>query len=445
MAKKKQINTDNVVIHDLTLVSPDRARKDIGTLKGAVENAELVHYPNRTNLYDIYYDVLTMDGHLSGIVEKRLNQTLNKRVLFKKSNGDYDDDLGALLNGSKGRQLRRLLLESIFWGISGVEFLIGPELNFVEIPRKHIKPEKGLITKSQYGLSEQDAFKYHDMPFVWVVGHARDLGRLLSCTMYALYKRGALGDYAQFVEIFGQPVRIIYYDAHDTATKAELKKTLNEAGSSLALMIPKQAEFQMMDGKTSNGDGKLQETFIKTVCNAEMSIAILGNTETTSASSSSGYAQSKEHAEQQDEIVAADLVLIEGLLNSEKFLKVLSSYGYAVEGGHFEHEMDVDLQQLKTRLEIDEKLAAIVPVEDDYFYETYRLPKPKNYDKLKAEMEARRSAVAKNTGKADPKDDDEQDDDQDDDKKKKLIDRAASGMLNKFFSGLADFFDQARQ
>ena len=81
---------------------------------------------------------------------------------------------------------------------------------------------------------------------------------ILACSMYAIYKRGGFGDFAQYVEIFGQPVRIMKYDAYDTKTKQELKTLLTDSGSSLAMMIPKQAEFEMLDGKTSNGDGKLQ-------------------------------------------------------------------------------------------------------------------------------------------------------------------------------------------
>ena len=35
----------------------------------------------------------------------------------------------------------------------------------------------------------------------------------------------------------------------------DLRRTLDESGSSLVMMIPKQADFEMLDGKTSNGDG----------------------------------------------------------------------------------------------------------------------------------------------------------------------------------------------
>lgn len=437
----KKIDNQSVIINDLTLISPDRTRKDIQTLKNNILSAESVHYPNRVGLYDLYHDVFTLDGFLKGIVGKRIDGVLNKTLKFIDKSGKDNEDLTTLIQSELGRDLITQILESKFWGISGVEFTVGKEFCFESIPRKHIKPEKGLITRSQYGITEENAFKYDEMPFVWVIGKKNDLGLFLSCSMYAIYKRGNFGDWAQYVEIFGQPVRIMYYDAYDTQTKAELKKVLDSSGSSLAMMIPKQAEFSMLDGKTSNGDGKLQDSF-KNACNAEMAICILGNTETTTASKSSGYAQSKEHGEQQDEITASDLIFVENLLNSEKFKQILKSYGYNVEG-KFEFELELNLMKLKLRMEIDTFVSSKVPVGDDYWYKTYGITKPDNYDELKAEMkEANKinddpginTVDETKTYKVDKKVV----------AKNQLLETKKQNLVDKLFKNLADFFDQAQ-
>lgn len=442
--KKEEAAQPTYIIQEINLVSPDRTRKDIQTLKESVVSAESVHYPNRVQLYDLYHDVLSMDGYLRGIVEKRITSVLNKNLKFIDKSGDENHEVSKLMRSNAGRKVIRKILESQLWGISGLEFKVGPKFEVDEIPRKHIKPEKGIITKSQYGSTVENGFPIKDLPFVWVVGDKTDLGLLLACSMYAIYKRGNFGDWAQYVEIFGQPVRIMEYDAYDTKTKEELKKILQEAGNSLAMMIPKQATFQMLDGKQSNGDGKLQQAF-KDACNQEMAIAILGNTETTSASNSSGYAQSKEHGEQQEEIIASDLIFVENCLNSEHFLNILKSYGYDVEGGAFEFELELNLDKLKVRLEIDFKVSERVPVEDDYFYETYGIPKPKNYDKLKEKMEASAepepaekpiSRHLENDKKADPKKDEKTED---------LADVSNPNLLDAILERIADFFDRARR
>lgn len=426
------------IIHDLTLVSPDRSSKDMQSIKIFVQTAEQVHYPNRVGLYDMYHDIWTMDGHLRGIVGKRVGNVLNKRLLFKDKDGQTENPTTDLMRTKKGRDLLKLMMESKIWGVSGVEFVVGDCFEFKEIPRKHINPIKEIITKGQYDQSEANGYKYKEMPFVWVMGDKHDLGILLACSMYAIYKRGALGDFAQYVEIFGQPVRVMYYDAYDTQTKAELRKTLNESGSSLAMMIPKQAEFQMLDGKTSNADGKLQETLIR-ICNDEMSIAVLGNTETTSSSKSSGYAQSAEHADQQDILTAADIIDMENMLNCPEFMYVLESYGYDVAGGCFEYEVDLDLQKLVARLNIDREVSQIVPIDDDYWYNTYKLPKPKNYDELKAKMESKKNTVptTDNPEPANPKTKKKE-------KSTALSEKGKRKFWREFRILLSDFFDPAQ-
>lgn len=446
-------NTENInranniaptyLIHDFTQVSPDRSRKDVQSLKQGVESAELIHFPNRVLLYDLYHDVLSMDGFLTGIIGKRINTVLNKKLKFLDKSGKEVEEVTKIIKTNLGRKLITKILESIIWGVSGVEFKVGKEFEFEEIPRKHIKPEKGIITKSQYGQSSEAGYKIDDLPFAWIIGEKNDLGLLLACSLYAIYKRGNFGDWAQYVEIFGQPVQIMEYDAYDTKTKEELRTILNKSGNSLAMMIPKQASFQMLDGKQSNGDGKLQSSF-KDACNEEMAIAILGNTETTSSSSSSGYAQSKEHGEQQDEITASDLIYVENLLNSKKFLAILKSYGYQIDGGKFEYELDLNLAKLKQRLEIDMAVSEKVPVSDDYWYDTYRIPKPDNYDELKAKMEERVLAIQKQ--KTEPRDEEKPKKDKEPEKPddENLTDFSKPKFLDKFFQSLADFFDQAR-
>ena len=379
-ASKKPQKT---IIHDMRFVSPDRNRKDVATLKGAIQRAESIYVPNRSMLYDLYHDIVTIDGHLSGILQKRTDAVKNKQLKFIDSKSQRVTELDDLIKTSEFNRFIELIVERKFWGLSGVQFLMGEKFEYVEIPRKHIHIYNQTIVNTQY---DYEGFSYADEPMIWVIGDKDDLGRLLQCSMYALYKRSGFGDFAQYVEIFGQPVRIIYYDAYDTKTKEELKKTLDSSGSSLTMMIPKQAQFSMLDGKTSNGNGELQEKLIN-ACNSEMSIAILGNSETTTSSKSSGYAQSQIHENQQLEITKSDLEFVIGILNDAKFITILQSYGYKVDGGKFEFEQEINLDHLKVRLEIDSVVCTKVPVDDDYWYTTYGIPKPKNYDELKAKME----------------------------------------------------------
>ena len=388
--------TPNLVVQEIRIQSADRNKKDVGEFRTALISAESVHHPNRVRLYDLY-DYCLIDGHLSGIFEKRIEEVLNKNLFFEV-NGKKIDLMDDIIESEIFREIVRKIMEAPAWGISGMEFEPGPELEFVEIPRKHIRPHKEMISIEQQG---DEGFSYEDNKMVWVIGKKNDLGYFLKTSPYALWKRGNMGDWAQYIEVFGQPVRVIYYDAYDTKTKMELREVLDESGSSLALMIPKQAQFEMKDGKQSNGTGQLQEKF-KTACDNEMSIVVLGNTEAITSSKSSGYAQSKEHGKQQIQKTKSDMKYVKNMLNSKHFLSILKSYGLPVEGGKFKFEKEIDLEALKLRMEIDEKLDSKVPLGEDYWYNTYGVSKPANYNELVAKREAEKTAMKPDPAKPEP-------------------------------------------
>ena len=362
---KSAHKTDSVIVNELIIRSVDRSKKDILTWRGALVSAESVYYPNRSRLYDLYADVI-LDGHLSGVIAKRIDAVLNKELSFE-CDGKKIREMGTLIQSMHFREIMRTIMETLLWGISGIEFIPGKELEFELIPRKHIKPELGIIAYDQLGV---DGFPYSGLENIWVMGDPKNLGLLLRCAPYSLYKRGGLSDWAQFIELFGQPVRIIKYDSYDEQTKVELKKILDESGSSLSLMIPRQADFEIKDGKQSNCDGNLQLSFIKAL-NEEMSITILGNTETTTSSYSTGYAQSKVHLEQQYEITRSDIIYTAAMLNSPKFINILRTYGYPVASGAFVFSKDMDIDYLQARIAIDKEVAQMVPVPESYWYDTY--------------------------------------------------------------------------
>ncbi|MBX2916438.1 MAG: DUF935 family protein [Cyclobacteriaceae bacterium] len=379
--KSQEIEGTELVVNQINVVSANRTSKDIGTFKTAINSAESVAFPNRVLLYDIY-DQILIDGHLCGVTQKRISNTLNKELHFVDNGGHRIKELDSTINSNEFREVIRAILESIFWGVSGLEFIPGEKLKFKVIPRKHIKPESRTIATNQY--DSIGTINYEYLSHVWVIGESNNLGLLLMAAPYIIYKNNCYGDWAQYIEIFGQPVRVIYYDAHDKKTKMELREVLDESGSSLALMIPKQAEFKLFDGKESNADGELYSKFIKS-CNQDVSVLILGNTETTSSSSKSGLAQAQEHNKQQVEIIKSDLHFVEAMLNSNRFKAILKSYGLPVDQGRFKFCLDIDLESLRERIDIDTKVNNMVPIDPDYFYRTYGIPKPKNFDALMRE------------------------------------------------------------
>lgn len=431
----KELGKDTIVIQQLSLTTVDRTPKDIGTWRDAIRNAESLYAPNRTKLLDLYEDV-RLDGHLTGLVEKRIAFILNKALHFESRDGERVDAMEELLESEVFYDIITQLMESRFFGLSGLEFIPGAALHFKPIPRKHIKIERGIIALTQNDIT---GIPYADNKQLWIVGKPFHMGLYLQCAPYAIFKKGNMSDWAQFIEIFGQPFRVGRYDTHDTETRIALKQALDNMGSSFAAMIPKQAEFEIMDGKQSNANGDLQAKF-REACNEELSVIILGNTETTGKAQGSGYAIAKEHGRQQSYIHQRDMSWLLQQLNSQHFKDILASYGYPVQQGHFAWEKERDLNELVLRLQVDQGVAKEVPFDDDYWYRTYGIDKPANYEQLKADREAQRQALQP----ANPAEAQQQQQQQADARKAAANDLIESpGFIKKLRIALADFFDPA--
>lgn len=420
----------NLVFHQLILRNIDRTPKDVADWRLAHRMAEAVTQPTRRRIFDLYDDVV-LDAHLTGIWKKRVSSVVNKKIMFTKD-GEEQEEFDALIKSKAFRQLRKKLMKLHSHGIVGIEFIPGQQMSWKEIPARHIRPEKKLITIEVDG---EKGFEYQGSSTLWVLENEDEpLGFLLKAAPYALFKKGNYSDWAEFVEIFGQPVIITKYDGYDEKTRTLLTTALEEAGSSLRLMLPKQAEFEMMDGKTSNGDGRLQETF-KNALNNEMSILVLGNTETTTSDNGGSNAKAQIHAGQQLEITKDDLQEELLLLNDTFFLEALKMYGYNTEGGCFQYEDEVDNAALKAELDIDEKLQKLgVPLDHDYFYNKYHRPKPDNYDTIMAEKKAMKNKISGNELDDEPGDDNPDDDTADpankaaNKKQKAAVEKAIAGL-----------------
>jgi len=431
VVKKEPLPAGNLVVNQTIIRPIDRQVKDIEYWRHGHITAERVIYPNRVRLYDLYEDV-KLDGHLIGIMGKRIAGVRNKKLHYYDKSGATVPDMDKLIESLKFRELLKEIILQKAWGLTGIEFIPGSKFDWKLINRKHIKPDTGIISIEQFGI---EGYAYDDLPLVWVIGDAKDYGFLLECAPYALYKRGTMADWSQFSEIFGMPIRVVKYKANDLKTKIELKEVLDESGSALVLMIPEEAGFEIIDGKTTNADGSIYMN-LKKACDDEMSVIVLGVTETTQSSKSSGYAQADVHAAQQFEITKEDIADLQGHLNDEKFIAILQSYGYpVVDGGMFKYEEErQSLSELKDRAAIDMQISNKVPIEDDYWYDTYGIPKPKNYAELRKKMDEQ----AIQDDQADPAFD------QGEKPGKKPL-KFKNSIGYNIRMAIADFFDQARE
>lgn len=418
------------VIQNIIVKPVRRSTQDIESWRTAMKSAE-ADLPRRTLLYDLYADLL-LDGLLGSIIDKRIMAITNSQLTFTIENKPVDE-VEDLQEKQWFEDLLTEVMNARFWGHSLVEFSYsdGGELTCELVPRKHVEPKTGQVLRQQSdikGIPYRKDTRYQ--PWLIEAGTWKSLGLLLPAAQYVIYKRGNFGDWAQFAEIFGMPFRVGKYDGYDEDTRRQLEAALDEAGSAASIVIPKEGDIDFIES-SSKGDGSLYDK-LKNACDEQMSIRILGQTMTTKDTSGSGYAQGIIHQEVEAGIHKADRRYVARILN-DKLTPLLELHGYKAAGGKWAFRQEENLDKKTKKLDIDLRIAERIPVDDDYFYEEYNIPKPTNYTQIKAEADKK-----KQQGQ-DPDPDPKQKKQEQSRDEKKLQDESP-GLLSQLYDSLKNFF-----
>lgn len=369
---------------DILLQAPELFHFDIAKYMNSLTSATAIDMYNRARLYDMYFSAFLTDPHLIGIKRKRLVGACRTPIEFVRNNKP-EDSVNAVLKQPWFRRFRKEVVESELWGFSLFQFYLDTDgnVNYDCIPRKHYDPVKQVVLRYQ---SDVDGEPVDNFSNTLVVGEdPRGLGLMSAIMPYVLYKRGNMGDWAQFCQIFGMPIREYTYDAGDEEARKRLIEDARRQGANAVYIHPKDSALNIIESGNKTGSSDLYKDFTAE-CDSQMSIAMLGNTLTTDAKATGTQALGTVHQEEEDEIKEEDEALILSVLNSPKMFRILQALGLNVEGGEFRfiEAKNIDKTvQLQAVTQLTEKLG--LPIDDDYLYDTFDIEKPENYDQLKAE------------------------------------------------------------
>lgn len=149
-----------------------------------------------------------------------------------------------------------------------------------------------------------------------------------------------------------------------------MENAFKNRGAGASMTMSKNGDIKVV-GTKSTGTVDIHERFADK-CDEQMLIAVLGQTMTTK--DGSAYAQAKVHAQTEDDINKADRRFVQRILNTE-VLPRLAKRGYDVAGGWFHFAEQSENLTKKEQLEIAERVNAIVPIDENYWYETFGVPK----------------------------------------------------------------------
>ncbi|HMQ77127.1 MAG TPA: DUF935 family protein [Flavobacteriales bacterium] len=388
MSQNARIGRQYSITSQLTVARISLRAHDVGDWQQAVNSARNELLPRRKALYELY-DNLVLDAHLAAVMAKRTMNVTNKRLVWQQEGaGD------ALLHAINTDVLRTPWFMHFVEGSMSVVshgstvLELRPEAGRVAacdiLPRANVVPEFGYIAADAAAI-QTPWIHYRTDPYYSTylveVGRPRDLGALVIALPYVLWKRGSLGDWAQYAELFGMPFRVGQYDPWDEATRTKLNTALSEMGGAGYAVIPKGTTVEFHTPSTGGSNqGALYKDLVE-LCNAEISKLFLGQTMTTDQGSS--RSQGEVHKEVEQDITLADMRRVEFLLNWELRPRLIK-LGYPLQGGEFQFDQTRNLP-LETRIDLDIKVAQQLggQVPDRYWYDTYGVPMPGKGDTVK--------------------------------------------------------------
>lgn len=373
---------------DIILQMPELFYFDMRAYVASMQSAEAIDFYSRTRLYDMYRSAL-LDLHLSGIIDKRLVGVSRIPIEFRRD-GKPDDAVNREIRAPWFRRFVKDVLWSKFWGFSLFQFYRDGDgfIGYYKVPWKHYDPVRRVILKRQSDTDGIPVDAFADM--VCVCEDPRSLGMLAELVPMVLYKRGDMADWAQFCQIFGMPIREYTYDAGDEDARRRLLQDARSQGANAVYIHPKESALNLIESANKSGTVDLYERF-KDACNTEMSVRVLGNTLTTDAKTTGTQALGTVHQEEEDHIKADDRDFVLDVLNFT-MRPVFESLGVSTGGGEFSY---VETRTLNPSQQVDviqKAMAMGLPVADDYIYETLLIDRPEDYDRMKAEIQARQDA-----------------------------------------------------
>lgn len=397
VTKTKTKKPDNIIVNQITITPPNRSTQSIKKWRDAIKAAES-QSPRRIELYDLYDDMM-LDGHLTSVIEKRQRAITNSEWVFMRDK-KVDERITKMIQQPWFYEFMNNLIDTKFWGHTAFDFnVVSDKIAYELVPRKHIEPTRGLITKQQ--ILTGDAFMYRESPwekYIIEAGSKPYQGLLMKAAQYVIYKRGGFGSWKEFADIFGMPFRKATYDGFDVGARIKLENALKEAGSAAYVVLPNGTDIEFIQNSSNSGSTTLYDTLIKS-CNAELSKLILGNTLTTEQGDKGARSLGDVHMEVEDGVHLSDILFVTTFLN-DAFKNLLAIHGLPVDGGEFTR-MESKKVDLKSHIDICAKLKneMDLPIGHDYLYETFDVPKPADYD---AQIEKKKMPPAPNPFLPDP-------------------------------------------
>ena len=323
-----------------------RTTIEFNKYRNAVLAAENLITPIRYPLYQLY-NMTMLDPHITACIEQRKNLILGCDFIVVDKSRKENEEKTLLIKKKWFREFISYSLDSTYWGHSLIQFEDIITRNGIDefrecelVPRQYVKPEFHFVMSSIASLPP-DGIDYTTIPYSdWCVpvGKSRDLGLLLKLTPLYIWKKNALGAWAEFIEKFGSPVRVGKTDSTDLESVNNMESMLKNMGTAAWGLFKTDDVIEFIESKHSDAFMVFDKMIER--CNSEISKLILGQTMTTDNGSS--RSQAEVHERVLEQAAERDEQFIYSVLN-DQLVPLMNALGFGLDGFSISIKQDDEL------------------------------------------------------------------------------------------------------
>ena len=279
-----------------TLIFPaqlQRVRQDVQTWREAVEEKENAWYPQWVKISRLYIDTI-LNGHVDACMKCRRSLTLVREFNLVNADGKVNEEATKLFQSKWFYDFLAHCVNAQFFGYSLIQIgdiVNGRPTGVSVVKRQNVSPDRLNVTPFVYSTT---GFPFNDptytidgnKPYDWTIwcptfsetgiGNC-GMGLLYKVALYEIIMRNLLGFNADYIEMFGQPLRHAKTNkSQDDPERMYLEAALDAMGSRPWIITDPTDEVFFVESKNSNGKNSPYEN-LEQRCEQKISKIILGH------------------------------------------------------------------------------------------------------------------------------------------------------------------------
>lgn len=292
------------VLTEMIRVQHTVYRREINHWQNARQNRKSIHNPLTWDLQTIYEDAM-IDTHLTSVIEDRILRILNKDIIITAADGSKDEDKTKAINDVEWfTEIVKMVMESPFYEYSLIYLIPGKKgIQHVElVPRENTQPDDGTILENYQDRTSGQMWADYPESFLFSKLYS-GYGLLEKASSLTILKRHSWGNWDEFEQVFGMPIRIAKVATMSDDVRDEVAGWLKTMGTAAYGVFPHFADIEIKEANNRDAFN----VFMKKIdsVNSELSKLIVHQTMTTDNGSS--LSQAEVHQDTLDEVTKADL------------------------------------------------------------------------------------------------------------------------------------------